>query len=203
MHPPHTQTTHTHRTHPLCRQVCNQLWLASSLLSDALAVAAQSLVARSLAAGEAPAARRVVARTVGMAAALGCGMAAVMAAGAGSVPGLFSSDPEVLALVGSAVWAFVVLTQPVNSMAFVWDGVLFGAGGFKYACAQMALSCAPAVALMLVLADGEGAAGLTALTGVWAGLACVMLLRWLLIAVPYQLRAGPFAKMHDSTGSLP
>ncbi|KAI8469991.1 MAG: hypothetical protein J3K34DRAFT_521778 [Monoraphidium minutum] len=138
-------------------QVCNQLWLASSLLSDALAVAAQSLVARSLAAGQPAAARRVIGRTVGMAAALGLVMAAAMAGGAGALPRLFTSDPGVLPLVTGVAWSFVAATQPINAMAFVWDGVLFGAGGFKYACAQMALSCAPAVAIMLLLAGGSSA----------------------------------------------
>ncbi len=198
-HPPQKNTpTPTTTT---TTQVCNQLWLASSLLSDALAVAAQSLVAASLAAGQPSRARRVVGRTVGMAAGLGMGMAAALAAGSGSIPALFTADPAVLGLVSGAAWAFVVATQPLNSAAFVWDGVLFGAGGFRFACGAMAASCAPAVAVMLLLAGGgasgaDAVAPAAALSGVWAGLAVVMLLRWMTIWVPYQLRMGPFAALH-------
>jgi len=185
-------------------QVCNQLWLASSLLSDALAVAAQSLVARSLAAGQPAVARQIVSRTVGMAAALGCMMAAALAAGSSSIPALFTPDPGVLGLVSGVVWVFVVATQPINSAAFVWDGVLFGAGGFKFACLAMVASVLPSVALMVGVAGwGAGSSGVSSsvtLTGVWAGLACVMLLRWLTIWLPYQLKAGPFAALWADDG---
>lgn len=39
-------------THAAAHQVCNQVWLASSLMADSLAVAAQALLARTLAAGD-------------------------------------------------------------------------------------------------------------------------------------------------------
>ncbi|GBF88424.1 hypothetical protein Rsub_01136 [Raphidocelis subcapitata] len=177
-------------------QIATQVWLASSLLSDALAVAAQSLVARNLAAGRLPEARAVVNRTVRMAVALGCAMAGALALGRDAVPRAFTSDPAVLALVSGGVWGAVVATQPLNSAAFAWDGVLFGAGGFRYACIAMAAACAPAVALMAATAGGGGAAApAVALAGVWAGLAVVMAGRWLSIAAPYAARTGPFAPL--------
>ena len=40
----------TDDAHAAAHQICLQLWLASSLLADALAVAAQSIMARNLAA---------------------------------------------------------------------------------------------------------------------------------------------------------
>lgn len=43
--------------HAASHQICLQMWLASSLLADALAVAAQTLVARLLAGGRAESAR--------------------------------------------------------------------------------------------------------------------------------------------------
>jgi Na+-driven multidrug efflux pump len=168
------------------------VWLASSLLSDALAVAAQSLVARSLAAGDAPMARAVVGRSVGMAAGLGLAMAVALAAGRDAIPPLFTRDPAVLELISGAIWVAVVGTQPLNSSAFVWDGVLFGAGGFRYACLQMAASAAPAVAVMAAVAGRGAPAAPVALAGVWAGLGTVMALRWLTIFAPYYLRQPPF-----------
>lgn len=73
---------------------------------------------------------QVVGRCVSMAGLLGCSLAAVLAVGRSSIPSLFSSDPAVLHLV-AALLPFVIISQPINALAFVWDGVLFGAGGFR------------------------------------------------------------------------
>ena len=62
-----------------------------------------------------------------MAGLLGIALAAVLALGRNNIPGMFSRDPQVLALVG-ALLPFVIASQPINALAFVWDGVLFGAG---------------------------------------------------------------------------
>jgi Na+-driven multidrug efflux pump len=72
----------------------------------------------------------VVQRTVGAAGVLGCGLGLALLAGRGVVPTWFTSDPTVLGLL-AGVLPWVVLTQPVNALAFVWDGVLYGAGGFR------------------------------------------------------------------------
>jgi Na+-driven multidrug efflux pump len=44
---------------------------------------------------------------------------------------MFSKDAAVLQLVAALLPA-VIISQPINALAFVWDGVLFGAGGFRY-----------------------------------------------------------------------
>jgi Na+-driven multidrug efflux pump len=150
-------------------QVCFQLWLSSSLMADSLAVACQTLLARSLAVKDTTSARQVcacayacvdswcflglttqgvegrpcdtphllllllqvVSRCVGMSAVLGGALAVALAAARGSIPGLFTTDPGVLLLV-HALLPWVVASQPINALAFVWDGVLFGAGGFRW-----------------------------------------------------------------------
>jgi hypothetical protein len=81
---------------------CAQVWLGTTLLSDALAVAAQALVARGLAARRPAAARAVVARTAQLAGALGLALLAALGAAAGALPRAFSSDPAVLAAVRRA-----------------------------------------------------------------------------------------------------
>lgn len=67
---------------------------------------------------------------VGMAGALGLVLTALMAAASPQLPGMFTSDAGVLALMQFAL-PFVVATQAINALAFAWDGVLYGAGGFK------------------------------------------------------------------------
>jgi Na+-driven multidrug efflux pump len=66
-----------------------------------------------------------------MAGLLGLSLAAALTLGRSSIPGIFSRDSHVLQLI-SALLPFVIISQPINAMAFVWDGVLFGAGGFRW-----------------------------------------------------------------------
>eukprot|EP00198_Chlamydomonas_reinhardtii_P006821 XP_001696157.1 MATE efflux family protein [Chlamydomonas reinhardtii] len=83
-------------------QIAFQLWLACGLLADALAVAAQSLMARDIGAGSAAGARQVAGRVGGLSVGLGLALAGLMAlAGRLGLPAAFSSEPEVLRLVSS------------------------------------------------------------------------------------------------------
>jgi Na+-driven multidrug efflux pump len=213
------------------------VWLAASLLADSLAVAAQSLLARCLAAGDAPTARAVGDRTVTFALLLGVALAAGMGLAGAWFPAWFSRDAAVLSAAAGILpmvvshpslpaeldrpppplvsprgapppalrmrlpnpcWRHTthtplqVLTQPLNALAFLMDGILYGAGGFGYAAVAMAAAALPALLVMRAgasLAGGDSAAQLLA---VWAGLGSVMALRWLTIFVPYQLKLGPF-----------
>lgn len=83
--------------------------------------------------------------------------------------------------------------QPINALAFVWDGILYGTGKFSYGAVAMGAAAVPSIALMEVGARvwAHGDPDL-ALVSVWLGLALLMLLRWLGLAAPYRLRAGPF-----------
>lgn len=81
---------------PCASQRAKQVWLASSLLSDSLAVAAQTLLARSLAAGQRDAAAAVARRTLQLSLVLGGVLCAALALGGGGVAQAFSSDPGVL-----------------------------------------------------------------------------------------------------------
>lgn len=194
-------------------QVAFGLWLAASLLSDALAVAAQSLLARSAAAGDRVAARLVVKRAVSMALGLGLALGAIIALASRPLARLFTSDPSVLALLDGTLMPIVAATQPVNALAFVLDGVLYGAGGFRFAAVQMFCCAVPAVAVMGGFGGGFGgcggllpwsfggtASGASAgaaarLAWVWAGLSLLMSGRAASIAVALALRRGPFRRL--------
>ncbi|KAK9837240.1 hypothetical protein WJX81_001184 [Elliptochloris bilobata] len=184
--------------HAAAHQACLQVWLGTSLLSDSLAVAAQSLVARGLAAQQPATARAVVARTAQLSGALGFALLGGLGACHGLLPRLFSSDPAVLAAAQSIV-PWVILSQPVTSLAFTLDGVLYGVGGFAYAARTMGLCAAPAVACMLLgggLLSGGGTPTADAeLAAVWAGLVTLMAARALAIAIPYWARRPPFGRL--------
>lgn len=91
-----------------------------------------------------------------------------------------------------------VLTQPVNALAFLADGILYGVGGFAYAALAMVLACIPAAAAMLAgsrLAASSAAAMDGQLQAVWVGLAVLMSLRFFTIWLPLQLRRWPFDRL--------
>lgn len=74
-------------------------------------------------------------RSVQLSLILGLGLAGLLAAGGGLLLRAFSDDPEVLRSA-ELLFPAVVLIQPLNSLAFVWDGILYGVGGFGYAPAN-------------------------------------------------------------------
>ena len=105
-------------------QICIQVWWVTLFALDALAVAAQSLVAASLGAGDVPGARRAADEACLGARrrrAVGVGL---LAAGP-AVPGLFTDDAA-LARAGASLTS-VALLQPLGAAVFVGDEVLQGA----------------------------------------------------------------------------
>ena len=81
----------------------------------------------------------VARRTVSLAGLLGLGLAGVLAVVSDPLPQLFNPSQGVMAAI-RPIYPFVVLTQPLNALAFVWDGVLYGTGGFPYAATVRAAS---------------------------------------------------------------
>ncbi|KAL4458004.1 hypothetical protein ABPG75_012869 [Micractinium tetrahymenae] len=187
----------TDPAHAAAHQIAFQVWLASSLLADSLAVAAQTLLARSLAAGRSESGHAIVQHTMRMALGLGLLLAVGLALGRGGIAAAFSRDPAVLGALGLVMPA-VILTQPLNSLAFLMDGVLYGAGGFQYAAVAMVAACLPAAAVMLAATKLAGASGVALapqdvqLLGVWAGLGLLMFGRFATIYLPLRQRKPPF-----------
>lgn len=174
-------------------QICFQIWMSCSLLADALAVASQSIIAKSIGSADFAYARRCVDATLRLGFCLGVLLTVMLGLLRGWLPTLFTGDEKVLGMLPSLM-PFVVLTQPLNALAFVWDGVLFGAGGFKYAALSMPLNAAPAVAMMLVaqaLVDDPT----SLLYCVWAALSVVMAMRALTSWLPFQLRVYPYTPL--------
>ena len=82
---------------------------------------------------------QVAGRTLQLGLGLGLTLATVLALGNGGLPRLFTGDAAVLAAIGH-IFPWVILSQPINALAFVWDGILYGAGGFSYA-AKVEAAC--------------------------------------------------------------
>ena len=124
-------------------QICVQVWWVTLFALDALAVAAQSLVASSLGAGDVARAREAADRCLRWALATGTAVGVGVYAAGPALPGVFTDDPSLESTRGPL--ALVASLQPLNAAVFVGDGVLQGAADFDYLAMAMAASAAPAL----------------------------------------------------------
>ncbi|PSQ80101.1 MAG: MATE family efflux transporter [Bacteroidetes bacterium QS_8_68_15] len=167
-------------------QVAAQCWSFLALVVDALAVAAQALVARYLGADEPRKARAVSRRLLVMGLAVGAVLGGAVWLLRPALPALFTDDAATTRLL-LAVAPFVALMQPLNALVFVGDGIFMGLEDFSYLAKAMVASAAGAAAvLVLVVPMGWG------LAGVWWGLVALMALRLLTLGARY-VQPGLFA----------
>ena len=111
-------------------QAIRQFWLFAALGLDALAITAQSLVGYFIGSDWVPQAKRVAK----YACVWGIGLGAVLALGMWLGMDWIGSllVPETAVSIFSAAWLMSAFIQPVNSLAFVTDGVHWGTSDFAY-----------------------------------------------------------------------
>ncbi|HKJ25788.1 MAG TPA: MATE family efflux transporter [Myxococcota bacterium] len=126
-----------------------QVWTFLAFLLDAYATAAQSLVGYFLGADLREQARRVARITCGWGVATGALVTAAMFAGQGLVAAAFV--PESARATFATAWWVAALAQPLNAVAFVTDGILWGAGDYRYMRNGMVLASGTCGAAMLAL----------------------------------------------------
>jgi putative MATE family efflux protein len=157
-------------------QVVLQLWSFLALVLDSLAIAAQALVGAALGADDVSRARSVARRVTVWSTIAAASLAAVFAASASVLPGLFTDDPSVLAAIGIPWW-FMVAQLPFAGVVFALDGVLLGAGDAAFMRSATVVSALvgflPLIWLSLVFGWG--------LAGIWSGLSMFILLRLLFV----------------------
>ncbi|KAF9664719.1 hypothetical protein SADUNF_Sadunf16G0047400 [Salix dunnii] len=117
-------------------QVCLQIWLAASLLADGLAVAGQAILASAFAKKDYDKATATASRVLQYALVLGLVLSIILAVGLQFSSRLFTKDASVLHLISVGI-PFVAATQPINVLAFVFDGVNYGASDFAYSAFSM------------------------------------------------------------------
>ncbi|KAM7265508.1 hypothetical protein ACFE04_003191 [Oxalis oulophora] len=83
---------------------------------------------------------------------------------------LFTKDTNVLQLMGVSL-LFVAGTQPINALAFVFDGVNYGASDFTYAAYSMVLVAIIGITSLFILSSSYG------YIGIWVALTIYMSLR--------------------------
>ncbi|KAH8520064.1 hypothetical protein H0E87_001503 [Populus deltoides] len=101
---------------------------------------------------------------------LGIGLAVVVGLALHFGDIIFSKDPNVLRIIAIGI-PFVAGTQPINALAFVFDGVNFGASDFAYSSYSMVLVATASIAAIFVLSKTGG------FVGIWVALTIFMGLR--------------------------
>ncbi|BBY32206.1 MATE family efflux transporter [Mycolicibacter minnesotensis] len=157
-------------------QIVLQLWTFLALVLDSLAIAAQALVGAALGAGDGGQARSVAARVTAFSALAAGILAALLAAGSGILPGLFTGDGAVLTAI-AVPWWYLVAQLPIAGIVFALDGVLLGAGDAAFMRTATVLSALigflPLIWISLALHWG--------LAGIWSGLSAFIVLRLLFV----------------------
>ncbi|XP_045795322.1 protein DETOXIFICATION 44, chloroplastic-like isoform X2 [Trifolium pratense] len=166
-------------------QICMQVWLSISLLTDALALAGQALLASSYSLGNYEQARLIIYRVIQIGLGAGISLSMILFVGFGPFSTLFSTDSEVLDVARSGI-LFVAGSQPVNALAFVIDGIYYGVSDFEYAAYSMVVVGLISSIFMLVATPVVG------LPGVWTGLFLFMMLRVLAGVWRLSSKSGPW-----------
>ncbi|KAA0058630.1 protein DETOXIFICATION 43 [Cucumis melo var. makuwa] len=151
-------------------QTCLQVWMTSSLLSDGLAVAGQAILASAFAERDYEKTTATATRVLQMSFILGVTLAIIVGIGMFFGAGIFSRDIHVQHLIHLAI-PFVAATQPINSLAFVFDGVNFGASDFAYSAYSLVLVAIASVVSLFLLSKSNG------FIGIWIALTIYMFLR--------------------------
>ncbi|KAL0429267.1 UNVERIFIED_CONTAM: protein DETOXIFICATION 43 [Sesamum radiatum] len=145
-------------------QICLQVWMTSSLLADGLAVAGQAILACAFAE------RLSESNGCRSPSAAGLGLALLVGLGLQFGSGIFTKDKHVIHVIAIGI-PFVAATQPINSLAFVFDGVNFGASDFAYSAYSMVLVSIVSIGSLFVLSKTNG------FVGIWLALTIYMGLR--------------------------
>jgi MATE family multidrug resistance protein len=155
-------------------QVIRQVWIFAGLGLDALAISAQSLVGYFLGRGLVWQAKRVAVYGAAWAVGFGVVLSGTMWLFKGQV--IAWIVPSAAVSVFLPAWWVAIASQPFNALAFITDGLHWGAGDFRF------------LRNVMLFASGLGVGGLflinpaqpQALAWVWA-----MAMLWII------LRAGP------------
>ncbi|KAL4326130.1 hypothetical protein GQ457_11G019810 [Hibiscus cannabinus] len=160
-------------------QICLQVWMTSSLLADGLAVAGQAILASAFSEKDYKKVTATASRVMQMSFVLGVGLAVVVGVGLYFGAGIFSKDASVIHLIAIGV-------PPINSIAFVFDGVNFGASDFAFTAYSMVLVSGASIASVFLLSKSNG------FIGIWVALTIYMALRSLAGAWRIGTGTGPW-----------
>jgi multidrug resistance protein, MATE family len=120
---------------------------------------------------------------------IGAMLSLLYLAGYATIGTWFTADPSVLALLSGVFW-LVVITQPINAVAFAFDGVYKGLGNGKLLRNVLLASTLLAFVPVIVVLDRSH----FQLYAIWWAFLAWMFVRGLLLALHFRKRYGPLAR---------
>jgi putative MATE family efflux protein len=171
--------------------IAMQIWLFSAFFIDGYASAGSVLVGRLNGEGNFKEMYRVVWQVVRMSVTIGSALAVIYLALYNVIGTFFTPDPEVLLLLSGIFW-MVVFTQPINAVAFTFDGVYKGLGNGRLLRDTLFLST---FIIFVPVAWGTDALGWQ-LYAVWSAFLLWMIARGTLLALHFRRNYGPGSPMH-------
>jgi MATE family, multidrug efflux pump len=163
-------------------QIAFQLFVFLALLLDAVAIAGQVIVGRTLGAGDADAAYDSAARMIVLSVGLGLVFAVVLLPLAHAIPRAFTGDDATLH-EAAELWPYFALMQPLGAAVFALDGILIGASDTRFLMWSMLAASAVFIALAaLAYAAGWG------IVGVWIALDVLIATRLAFLGVRFRGR---------------
>ncbi|KAJ1686942.1 hypothetical protein LUZ63_018332 [Rhynchospora breviuscula] len=172
-------------------QISNQVWMSASLLTDGLAIAGQALLASAFAKSDHNKVVTATARVIQLSIALGICLTVLLGLFMHFGAGVFGKDADVIAVVQKAV-PFAAGLQTINSLAFAFDGINFGASDYTFSASSMVMVATISVPCMIYVATKLG------FIGIWISLAIYMILRTLVSIWRLGTATGPWAFLKKS-----
>ncbi len=153
--------------------VLMQLWMIFSFGIDGFAFAAESLVGKTLGAGDGRSLRRVIRHIFYWGSGLGLLFMAVYALGAGPILRLFTNQDSLVTLCMSYM-GWTIAAPFINSFCYIWDGIYIGATATRAMRNTMLFSTFAVFLPLFYL--GRHVWGNH---GIWAAMLVFMAMRWL------------------------
>ncbi len=168
--------------------IAMQLWLFTAFFIDGYAAAGSVLVGRLYGERNWSDLYRMSWQVVRMSVLIGLGLAVIFGISYTTIGGLFTEDAAVLGLFQGVFW-LVVITQPINAVAFAFDGVYKGLGLGKILRNVLMISTIGAFIPVILGTDAMG----WQLHAIWTAFLVWMFARGLLLALHFMKNYGPRA----------
>ena len=152
-------------------QIILQLWLFISFFLDGLALSASILGGKYFFLGYFKRTKLIFRQLTVISALIGLTATIIFFFFSDSIIGIFTDDPQVKLII-MKVWPIIVSSMLINTLAYMYDGFLFGIEAFKFVRTHMAIGC-----LAIFLPMASLSLYYNELVWVWVGMAMLSLYR--------------------------